>query len=98
MLLSANLTLHLLEELSSLPKSQTIIQQVVGGVTAPNPPDSTSEPRSKPKLRVYGAELKDRLLLETKQRILKMGLVEPDLIDQFKQEISELKTKLKEMN
>lgn len=86
----------MLEDLNTIPK-QTIIQQIgVGGAPPPPPPMGTISVPKKAVTRAFNQAITQlELLLEVKEAMLKIGNVEPDIAKQFKEDIIELKQKIK---
>jgi hypothetical protein len=85
-----------MEDLSS-QKPQIIQQVIQSGVLQPPPVPTKQVDIPANRKKAYNQGLVQlKILLEVKERILELGMVEPNKQKQFKKEISDIKEKLKE--
>ena len=86
-----------MEDLSSY-QPQVIQQVLPSGVPPPPvpPKPGVSTPASRKNAYNQGL-IQLKILLEVKERILELGIVEPDKKKQFKEEIVEIKEKVKRL-
>lgn len=86
----------MLEDLNTLPK-QTVIQQIgMAGAPPPPPPSGAMPVQKKSVKRAFNQAIQQlEMLLEVKEKILEIGNAEPDIAKQFKEDIIELKAKIK---